>query len=439
MNGVNHIANIFSRSLDRLVSVIGTWGSSQPMDDSKSGILMAGKKYNVVVSMNGCYYYIDDDGRKKAVSEIPNTVDWEWVNIAEKVLKDFRTCYRTLGGKVEVWSWYLLNDEMDVLKEEHRITDSTDIDNPTGKILKSIPQNWRMIDCDLPDMTERDITFISRCYKTPNGKVEIEGLESIDDKIVTRESTYVVIQSTDINFPAGYRFGLIPSDWIRMVCDFPDMTERDIINVDECYNTGTGKVHLIGYRSIDNRIGTRQEYLMVSRTTDEEIKRNTILFEVPKTWDRIVCDFPDLTTSDTEVVENCFKTPGGKVQLRTYLTLDGEGKLRESRHMILRSTDPMHGIGSGISEIPLTWINTECDFASLTQRHYKEIKGCYHSSFGDIYVEGMTIIDNNLEEEVTELIVVESSSELYPVGQKLSRIPVGFDKIQCKCNCKVIK
>ena len=139
MNGVDFLAGAFGRGIDKITNIVGKWGSSQPVDDSKSGIKIGDKIYQVVVSLNGCYWYLDEEGKKHPVSGIPATTEWEWINIAEKVIKDFKTCYRTPGGKVEVWSWYLLNDQMDVLKETHRITDSTDMDNPVGKVLAKIP------------------------------------------------------------------------------------------------------------------------------------------------------------------------------------------------------------------------------------------------------------------------------------------------------------
>ena len=139
-----------------------------------------------------------------------------------------------------------------------------------------------MIDCDLPDMTERDITPVKRCYRTPDGKVEIEGLEVIDDKINIRESVYTIIQSTDANFSAGYVFEAIPGNWVRMVCDFPDMTERDITYVLECYTTGNGKVQIEGLRAIDNVIGVREEIYTVIQTTDPDITEGTVLQDIPE-------------------------------------------------------------------------------------------------------------------------------------------------------------
>lgn len=577
MNGVDFLSGAFGRGIDKITNIVGKWGSSQPVDDSKSGIKIGDKIYQVVVSLNGCYWYLDEEGKKHPVSGIPATTEWEWINIAEKVIKDFKTCYRTPGGKVEVWSWYLLNDQMDVLKETHRITDSTDMDNPVGKVLTKIPDEWVMIDCDLPDMTERDITFVNRCYKTPDGKVEIEGLEAIDDKINIRESIYTVIQSTDDNFPAGHVFKLIPENWVRMVCDFPDMTERDvtyvlecyttkkgkvqvegliaidnilgsreevytvlqstdpdikvgtvldsipedwvrmvcdfpdmtdreivevdecyktdggkvnikgyqsidavlgvreqyyyivkttdeayhqwtridkipnewtktecdfpdlterhIMSVDECYTTPGGKIHLGGYRSVDSIIGVRDEYLIVLETTDPDIQRGATFSKIQEGWQRIVCDFPDATTSDTEIVENCYKTEKGKVQIRTYITMDGYGNTRELRHMVLKTTDPDYNIGSNIDQIPVGWLSIECDFASATQRHIRQVKDCYGSDAGSIYVEGEIVYDNDLDIDKMALTVMESTDPAIAVGTELAVIPSGYVRTVCRCNC----
>lgn len=577
MNGVDSLVGALGRGIDKITNIVGKWGSSQPVDDSKSGIKIGDKIYQVVVSLNGCYWYLDEEGKKHPVSGIPATTEWEWINIAEKVIKDFKTCYRTPGGKVEVWSWYLLNDQMDVLKETHRITDSTDMDNPVGKVLTKIPDEWVMIDCDLPDMTERDITFVNRCYKTPDGKVEIEGLEAIDDKINIRESIYTVIQSTDDNFPAGHVFKLIPENWVRMVCDFPDMTERDvtyvlecyttkkgkvqveglvaidnilgtreevytvlqstdpdikvgtvldsipedwvrmvcdfpdmtdreivevdecyktdggkvnikgyqaidavlgvrgqyyyivkttdaaypqwtridkipnewtktecdfpdlterhIMSVDECYTTPGGKIHLGGYRSVDSIIGVRDEYLIVLETTDPDIQRGATFSKIQEGWQRIVCDFPDATTSDTEIVENCYKTEKGKVQIRTYITMDGYGNTRELRHMVLKTTDPDYNIGSNIDQIPVGWLSIECDFASATQRHIRQVKNCYASDAGSIYVEGEIVYDNDLDVDKMALTVMESTDPAIAVGTELAVIPSGYVRTVCRCNC----
>ena len=364
MNGVDSLVGALGRGIDKITNIVGKWGSSQPVDDSKSGIKIGDKIYQVVVSLNGCYWYLDEEGKKHPVSGIPATTEWEWINIAEKVIKDFKTCYRTPGGKVEVWSWYLLNDQMDVLKETHRITDSTDMDNPVGKVLTKIPDEWVMIDCD-----------------------------------------------------------------------FPDLTERHIMSVDECYTTPGGKIHLGGYRSVDSIIGVRDEYLIVLETTDPDIQRSATFSKIQEGWQRIVCDFPDATTSDTEIVENCYKTEKGKVQIRTYITMDGYGNTRELRHMVLKTTDPDYNIGSNIDQIPVGWLSIECDFASATQRYIRQVKNCYASDAGSIYVEGEIVYDNDLDVDKMALTVMESTDPAIAVGTELTAIPSGYVRTVCRCNC----
>lgn len=436
MNGVRDIISSFVNTMNGLVNKMGNWGSYAPVDDSKSGIKIGDKIYNTVVSLNGCYWYIDESGKKQSIAQLPKTLEWSWINIAEKVIKDLRTCYRTLGGKVEVWSWYLLNDQMDTLKEQHKITDSTDPDNPIGTLLTKIPENWRMIDCDLPDMTERDVIPVNECYSTENGgKVNIEGLRAIDDKNVTRESIYTVLQSTDDQYPKGTTFSVIPNEWDRIVCDFPDMTKRLFEKVDVCYVTPGGKVHLNGYKILDPEGGPRKEYYIVTQTTDEDIERLSTLTSIPENWNQVVCDFPDETTSDTEIIYNCYKTEQGKVELRIYIVLDAHGDPRESRNVVMQSTDPNYNTGAIIEEIPTTWLNIECDFASKTQRHVIDIRACYENNEGKVYVEGYNIMDNEAKSDKLVLTVLDSNIGSVPNGTVWNNIPDGFTRVSCNCNC----
>lgn len=48
-----------------------------------------------------------------------------------------------------------------------------------------------------------------------------------------------------------------------MVCDFPDMTERDVTYVLECYTTPGGKVQVEGLRAVDNILGVRESILLL--------------------------------------------------------------------------------------------------------------------------------------------------------------------------------
>ena len=87
----------------------------------------------------------------------------------------------------------------------------------------------------------------------------------------------------------------IPEDWVRMVCDFPDMTDREIVEVDECYKTDGGKVNIKGYQSIDAVLGVREQYYYIVKTTDEAYPQWTRIDKIPNEWTKTECDFPDLT------------------------------------------------------------------------------------------------------------------------------------------------
>lgn len=425
------IAKSLGSAADKIISVFGRWGSAKPADDSKSGIKMGDKVYQVVTSLNGCYYYIDEDGKKNPIADIPKTEEWEWVNIEEKFLPPFQACYRTPGGKVEVQSYFMINDEMEVLKQRHIITDSTDVDNPVGTVLEERPDSWVMIDCDLPDMTERDVTPINKCYRTPGGKVNIEGLESIDDVLTNRVSIYSVLQSTDPDIPVGTVYSVIPNTWDRMVCDFPDMTQRQINPVDECYKTAGGKIHLGGYRIVDFEGINRKEYYYVSESTDPDIPIHSVFTSIDEDWEQMVCDFPDKTTADTETVENCYTTAGGKVQIRNYITFDSEANTRTIKSIVLRSTDPAYTVGQQIEGIPAGWLSTECDFASLTERHIVVQEKCFETAGGKIKADVLSVMNNNMETDSVIVVVKESTDPNIFVEQQFDEIQFEWTPIAC--------
>ena len=53
MNGVDFLSGALGRGIDKITNIVGKCGSSQPVDDSKSGIKIGDKIYQVVVYLNG--------------------------------------------------------------------------------------------------------------------------------------------------------------------------------------------------------------------------------------------------------------------------------------------------------------------------------------------------------------------------------------------------
>lgn len=158
-------------------------------------------------------------------------------------------------------------------------------------MLDSIPEDWVRMVCDFPDMTDREIVEVDECYKTDGGKVNIKGYQSIDAVLGVREQYYYIVKTTDEAYPQWTRIDKIPNEWTKTECDFPDLTERHIMSVDECYTTPGGKIHLGGYRSVDSIIGVRDEYLIVLETTDPDIQRGATFNKIQEGWQRVVCDF----------------------------------------------------------------------------------------------------------------------------------------------------
>src|SRR5699024_5282002 len=344
-------------------------------------------------------------------------------------------CYTTKKGKVQVEGLIAIDNILGSREEVYTVLQSTDPDIKVGTVLDSIPEDWVRMVCDFPDMTDREIVEVDECYKTDGGKVNIKGYQAIDAILGVREQYYYIVKTTDVAYPQWTRIDKIPNEWTKTECDFPDLTERHIMSVDECYTTPGGKIHLGGYKSVDSIIGVRDEYLIVMETTDPDIQRGATFNKIQEGWQRIVCDFPDATTSDTEIVENCYKTEKGKVQIRTYITMDGYGNTRELRHMVLKTTDPDYNIGSNIDQIPVGWLSIECDFASATQRHIRQVKDCYGSDAGSIYVEGEIVYNNDLDIDKMALTVMESTDPAIAVGTTLAAIPAGYVKTVCRCNC----
>lgn len=413
-------------------------GFSYPPDPF-SGVIIDGQEYPTLISSSGCFFYMDEHGKLNKLALL-NKANWEWVNINEKHLQHFQTCYRTPGGTVEVWTWLSINDELETRKQRHNITDSTDVNFPVGTEFETdIPGDWVQVDCDLPDMTERDIKFVGGCYKTPDGKLEIEGIESIDDKIGLYKSIYRILQSTDPGNPEGKVFDVIPDEWIRMVCDFPDRTQRSILPINNCYATGNGKVRVEGYNVIavkgDESLVVKYMYFTVVETTDNTNPVGKSFTEVPDGWDKIVCDFYDRTERDTEVYKGCYNTGNGKVELKHFITFNGAGDVTAEKYIVLRTTDDNYPNALQLDKIPDSFRHIECDFASLTERHIIPVKECYEGPDGKLYVEGVALMDNNLATFQRKYIVQESTVDAIPEGTKLDVVPDGFVRVPCRCNC----
>lgn len=415
--------------LKRLASIFGSMGFSVPPDDF-SGVVIDGKTYPVMMRNDGCYVYFDDKGVKRLVSEVPKK-DYQFINIKDARVSIVNQCYRTPGGQVEARIHTYMNNKGEILAEKIFIINSSDVDTPIGTELDKIPAEWVAIDCSIAEMTDRELIFVSKCYATEGGKVQIEGVESVDPRLNPEVSHYEVVNTTDDSNPIGTKYNAIPDTWRRIVCDFPDMTQREIIPVLKCFDTGTGRVQIEGYKIFDYEMGTRKEWYRVKQSTDPENPVGKFITSISDDWVEVVCDFTDMEDRDIEVTVECYKTPAGKVKLEVLTSWDGNIGVRDKSYKVLETTDPSQPEGASFSSLPDTWIRVVCDFDDMEERDIKSYIECYDSGSGNVKLRRMVSYDSKIKARYTRFEVVDSDNADFVPGTALATLPDGFSLVPC--------
>lgn len=415
--------------LKRLASIFGSMGFSVPPDDF-SGVVIDGKTYPVMMRNDGCYVYFDDKGVKRLVSDVPRK-DYQFINIKDARVSIVNQCYRTPGGQVEARIHTYMNNKGEILAEKIFIINSSDIDTPIGTELDKIPAEWVAIDCSIAEMTDRELIFVSKCYATEGGKVQIEGVESVDPRLNPEVSHYEVVNTTDDSNPIGTEYDKIPDTWNRIVCDFPDMTQREIIPVLKCFDTGTGRVQIEGYKIFDYEMGTRKEWYRVKQSTDPENPVGEFITSISDDWVEVVCDFTDMEDRDIEVTIECYKTPAGKVKLEVLTSWDGNIGVRDKSYKVLETTDPSQPEGASFSSLPDTWIRVVCDFDDMEERDIKSYIECYDSGSGNVKLRRMVSYDSKIKARYTRFEVVDSDNADFVPGTALATLPDGFSLVPC--------
>lgn len=415
--------------LKRLASIFGSMGFSVPPDDF-SGVVIDGKTYPVMMRNDGCYVYFDDKGVKRLVSEVPKK-DYQFINIKDARVSIVNQCYRTPGGQVEARIHTYMNNKGEILAEKIFIINSSDVDTPIGTELDKIPAEWVAIDCSIAEMTDRELIFVSKCYATEGGKVQIEGVESVDPRLNPEVSHYEVVNTTDDSNPIGTKYNAIPDTWRRIVCDFPDMTQREIIPVLKCFDTGTGRVQIEGYKIFDYEMGTRKEWYRVKQSTDPENPVGKFITSISDDWVEVVCDFTDMEDRDIEVTVECYKTPAGKVKLEVLTSWDGNIGVRDKSYKVLETTDPSQPEGASFSSLPDTWVRTVCDFDDMEDRDIESFVECYDSGEGNVKVRRVVSYDAKANERHVRYEVLDSDNGGFTPGQRISTLPTGWSLVSC--------
>ena len=415
--------------LKRLASIFGSMGFSVPPDDF-SGVVIDGKTYPVMMRNDGCYVYFDDKGVKRLVSEVPKK-DYQFINIKDARVSIVNQCYRTPGGQVEARIHTYMNNKGEILAEKIFIINSSDIDIPIGTELDKIPAEWVAMDCSIAEMTDRELIFVSKCYATEGGKVQIEGVESVDPRLNPEVSHYEVVNTTDDSNPIGTEYDKIPDTWSRIVCDFPDMTQREIIPVLKCFDTGTGRVQIEGYKIFDYEMGTRKEWYRIKQSTDPENPVGGFITSISDEWVEVVCDFTDMEDRDIEVTVECYKTPAGKVKLEVLTSWDGNIGVRDKSYKVLETTDPSQPEGASFSSLPDTWVRTVCDFDDMEERDIRSYVECYDGGNGNVKLRRLVSYDSKIKARYVRFEVLESDDAGFVPGAELATLPDGFSLVSC--------
>lgn len=415
--------------LKRLASIFGSMGFSVPPDDF-SGVVIDGKTYPVMMRNDGCYVYFDDKGVKRLVSDVPRK-DYQFINIKDARVSIVNQCYRTPGGQVEARIHTYMNNKGEILAEKIFIINSSDVDTPIGTELDKVPAEWVAIDCSIAEMTDRELIFVSKCYATEGGKVQIEGVESVDPRLNPEVSHYEVVNTTDDSNPIGTEYDKIPDTWNRIVCDFPDMTQREIIPVLKCFDTGTGRVQIEGYKIFDYEMGTRKEWYRVKQSTDPENPVGKFITSISDDWVEVVCDFTDMEDRDIEVTVECYKTPAGKVKLEVLTSWDGNIGVRNKSYKVLETTDPSQPEGASFISLPDTWIRAVCDFDDMEERDIRSYIECYDGGNGHVKLRRLVSYDSKIKVRYVRFEVLESDDAGFVPGTELATLPEGFSLVSC--------
>lgn len=415
--------------LKRLASIFGSMGFSVPPDDF-SGVVIDGKTYPVMMRNDGCYVYFDDKGVKRLVSDVPRK-DYQFINIKDARVSIVNQCYRTPGGQVEARIHTYMNNKGEILAEKIFIINSSDIDIPIGSEFDKIPDGWVAIDCSIAEMTDRELIFVSKCYATEGGKVQIEGVESVDPRLNPEVSHYEVVNTTDDSNPIGTEYDKIPDTWSRIVCDFPDMTQREIIPVLKCFDTGTGRVQIEGYKIFDYEMGTRKEWYRVKQSTDPENPVGKFITSISDDWVEVVCDFTDMEDRDIEVTVECYKTPAGKVKLEVLTSWDGNIGVRDKSYKVLETTDPSQPEGASFISLPDTWVRAVCDFDDMEERDIRSYVECYDGGNGPVKLRRLVSYDSKIKARYTRFEVLDSDDASFVPGAGLATLPESFSLVPC--------
>ena len=281
-------------------------------------------------------------------------------------------------------------------------------------------------------MEDRDIEVTVECYKTPAGKVKLEVLTSWDGNIGVRDKNYKVLETTDQSQPEGASFSSLPDTWVRTVCDFDDMEERDIRSYVECYDGGNGNVKLRRLVSYDSKIKARYVRFEVLESDDAGFVPGAELATLPDGFSLVSCDFTDMEDRMPIDIEECYKTSAGSVRMRHVVSYDGDLGKRNQFWEIVDSSDNRYGLGNRINNIPADFIRERCALERLDDRITRNAVECYSTPGGSVRIKSTYVINPLNHVRSYNHHVLSSTDNDIHVGTQYTSLPSNFARIECE-------
>ena len=356
-------------------------------------------------------------------------VPCDFTDMEDRNVQVYRECYAFKGQRIEVDKVVSYDGDLGDRKAKYIVRESEDGTILIDQEYDEIPFGWKRSPCELENLRDRHVSYYDQCYVTENDKrVKIHNIVIYNSLGYEYYHFYEVTQSEDDKYEVGDINSSMIDKWSRVECEMPDMENRFLDTTDTCYDTGNGTVKIRRQESIDYKLNVREfDYKIVESTDPDHPTNTTPTQDTVRGWTVISCDLNIME------VDDCYEVGGHKIHLKGFRTVNPALQDIKSILYVVYSDHPDYSAGDELNSIPEGAKVTICDYADKSQRHMVPVRECYEVADGRFYVEGSRLVDNNMVVERMSVMVLESSSQTYPVGTTLTSIPDGATIVACLC------
>lgn len=166
-----------------------------------------------------------------------------------------------------------------------------------------------------------------------------------------------MLRSTD-KLIIGNILPSIPESWVESECDFVDLTQRHIMEVDDCYDTTNGEARVKGHEFWNEELGNTKSHYVVTYSEDENTKKGTILTAIPYYWTKRPCQ------RFLENVHECYASGSGKkFYVEGYRMVDGGINEKSAKLTVIEVSEGNTDVyvGDVITSIPSGYGRVSCN------------------------------------------------------------------------------